>query len=117
MLCRTQRVTKRQFDEVMKKGRVVHSPLFLLRTFELGNLSKNPMPAKVASVAPVKIAKTAVARNKMRRKLYEAIKKISPIIKSSTTSIVFAKEPAMKAKGADIQAGVKEVFVKAGLLR
>lgn len=113
MLNRVQRVTKRQFDEVMKKGRVVHSPLFLIRILELGG----DIASRVAAVAPVKHAKTAVLRNSMRRKIYEGVKPILGELKPGLVMAIFAKDTALKTKSKEIHVGVKELFVKAGVLR
>jgi len=52
---------------VIEKGKIIHSPLFTLRY--LGD-----QPAvRFAAIMPKKIAKTAVARNTARRRVYAAI--------------------------------------------
>lgn len=72
---------------------------------------------RVAAVAPKKVAKTAVMRNKIRRKIYEALKVIKPTLKPSFHAIVLAKPAMMQKKQIEIVADMRELFVKANLLR
>lgn len=112
MLSRIQRVSTKQFEEIMKKGRVVHSPLFIARIVPL----ENAEPSKFAAVAPAKIAKTAVIRNRTRRVIYESIRSFLSDIKDGNIVAVFAKPPLLTAGSKEIRVGLKELFVKAGLL-
>ena len=112
MLKRSNRLSTKQFTEVMEKGRVTHSPLFIMRTLgmqvvsskekgvrskEDGVRSKRPagragggskgentrLDIRIAAVAPKKVAPTAVLRNGIKRHIYEAVQ---PLIASITTS-------------------------------
>ncbi len=112
MLSRSQRVTTKEFEEVLQKGRVAHSPLFVIRFSQGGEGA-----ARVAAVAPQKIAKTAVIRNKTRRKVYAIVHGLSAQLKSGLTIIIFAKQPALAAKPAELKEALQGVFVKAGVLR
>lgn len=122
--------------EVMEKGRVTHSPLFIMRTLqhkEDGVRSKRPagragggskgentrLDIRIAAVAPKKVAPTAVLRNSIKRHIYEAVR---PLIASITTSagqgihiIIFAKAEAVKTDFKAIVADLKALFVKARL--
>ncbi|MFA6143013.1 MAG: ribonuclease P protein component [Candidatus Omnitrophota bacterium] len=115
MLPRSQRLSVGQFGIVMEKGRVFHSTLFLIRVLKTGS------GIKVAAVAPQKAAKKAVDRNKMRRKIYEAV--VPPLSKYDGKSatgyhvIVFAKPAAAAAEFKDIVSDINTVFVKAGILK
>jgi ribonuclease P protein component len=141
MLKRSNRLSTKQFLEVMEKGRVTHSPLFVMRTLgtqvvsikEDGVRSKRPagragggskgentrLDIRIAAVAPKKVAPTAVLRNSIKRHIYEAVQ---PLIASVTTSagqgihiIIFAKTEAVKADFKGIAADLKSLFVKARL--
>ena len=111
MLPSSQRLSAEQFELVMKGGRVSHSSLFLMRAMKAKGGKKG-----VAAVIPMKIGKTAVIRNKFRRKIYAATAKVFGKILPETQAIVFAKADLLKAKQADIETDVKELFVKARLL-
>lgn len=103
MLPRSSRVTTKRFDAIMKEGRVMHSPLFILRVI------KNTEKTRVAAVVPKKIAKTAVLRNKLRRFMYDSAR---PVIKEVGTegpsgthnfeAIIFAKQALAELKKSDL---------------
>jgi len=118
MISRSHRLSTEQFNEVIKKGRVAHSPLFLMRALQTGE-----GPARVAAAVPVKVARKAVSRNAMRRKVYEAVRTLLSDIKEGLHVILFAKTinaPTDLKKpltGALISNDLKGLFVKAGILR
>ena len=111
MLSRLQRLSTEQLLVVIEKGRVVHSPLFVLRVLPSTGATR------IAAIAPKKFAKTAVSRNKIRRSIYNAVRPIFPTINKSVHVAIFAKPEILKADSANIASGVKDVFVKAGLLK
>ena len=95
----------------MEKGRVFHSSLFLIRVV-------SGMPdTRIAAVAPQKVSKTAVVRNRIRRKTYEAVRNIKPSIIQGVHVAVFAKPSILNTKQVVIASDIKDLFVKAGLLR
>lgn len=111
MLPSSQRLSVEQFNDVMKRGKVSHSPLFIIRTVKVDGKTA------ISAVAPQKIAKKAVERNKIRRIMYETI---MPLMKSVVTGyniVIIAKDTAVNAKFNDLLDGMKEIFVKAGLLK
>jgi ribonuclease P protein component len=73
--------------------------------------------ARIAAVAPVKIAKTSVARHRIRRRIYEATRSYVPKLAPGTTVLVFAKQPVIEATLPDLRQAISDIFVKAGLLR
>lgn len=74
-------------------------------------------PAKLAAVAPVKAAKTAVLRHRVRRKIYEAARPLVARLPGACTVLVFAKAAALERPVAEMRADLEALFVKAGLLR
>lgn len=74
MISKRNRVTRKEVEKVWKDGRFVRSTTFSLKYLLLGG---NFTP-RVAFVAPKKVAKTAVLRNKMRRQGYSAIRPFIP---------------------------------------
>ena len=95
----------------MKNGRVSHSPLFLLRALS------GSSDTRISTTVPVKIAKTAVQRNKFRRKLYEAVRPLVSNIVPNTHIAIIAKPQTLQSTQKALEAEVKDVFVKAKLLR
>ncbi len=146
MLSRSQRLSTAQFNYVMEKGRAFHSTLFLLRTCAVPNTNLKtsvviPMPdlskggkleirpqdkligiskdrlTRIAAAVPNKVGKRAVDRTRMRRKIYGAVQSFKPNIKSGQLVIVFAKTTSLTATTDLLNREMKEIFVKAGLMR
>ena len=70
----------------------------------------------MAAVVSKKVQKTAVGRNRLRRRIYECVRSIGlPEVKSHI--IIFGKEASVKAAHADLKKDLHDVFVKAGILR
>lgn len=108
---KSRRLTAGQFKEVMEKGKISHSPLFLLRAMS-GNRDE-----RVAAVAPQKIFKSAVIRNKVRRRVYEAARETLSLIRPGVHMIVFAKSSVLTASSREMIADIRGLFVKAGILK
>lgn len=96
----------------MAKGRVVHSPFYMLRCLVIPGKS-----TKISAVVPEKVGKTSVIRHRMRRKIYESLRPIMSSIPAGLYAIVFAKAVAMKPEDPEIDAHIRELFVKAGVLK
>lgn len=96
----------------MEKGRVYHSSLFLLRV-----VTKDEGKARFAAVAPVKIAKKATERNRIKRLIYEAISSLYKSLNQPVWVVVIAKVPALTAGLPIFSQEMKEIFVKARLLK
>lgn len=91
----------------------MHSPLFLVRILNKGGAS----PARFAAVVPVKVAKTSVLRHLVRRRTYEAVRPLMARVSPGNSVILFAKPPALPLKPAEMQPEIRNIFVKAGILR
>jgi ribonuclease P protein component len=112
MLKKSSRLTTKQFNEVMQNGKVFHTPFFTARFHSI-----DTRPVGMAAVAPVKIAKTAVLRNRVRRRIYSAVKPFIENI-SGCRIILIAKPPLLKDESMDVIRGdLRGLFVKAGVLR
>jgi ribonuclease P protein component len=111
MLPNSQRLSTKQFEEVLKKGRVAHNPLFWLRTLKIqGN-------TKVSVICPQKIAKSAVKRNEIRRRIYNQIRLFVNNLLTEYQCIVCPKETINKSSDQQINEAIKDIFVKGGLLK
>ncbi len=111
MLPKTKRLTTKSVDLVMEKGRMTHSPLFVIKSISTQETSRFSVSV------PKKVAKTAVQRNKIRRQVYSAIKKIESQIKPGHTGMVIAKTGAEKLPFESLVSEIKDIFVKSGFLK
>ena len=110
MIKKSQRLSLKQFEDVMQKGRVFHSSLFLLRV-TTGN-----QDTRISAVAPLKIAKKAVVRNRIRRKIYTAVRPLAAKISDGAYGAIFAKKNVGPIDMEAITVDLLELFTKARLL-
>lgn len=106
MLPKKKRVTKDIFQDIMDKGNVVHGSFFILRYL------KQDIP-QYAVVAPKKIAKTAVKRNSLRRKVYNTLRLYDL---KSNAGIFFYKKEALLASPTDIKNDIDSILKKARII-
>lgn len=108
-------------NEVMEKSRPLHGECVSIRVFSGDGSSKS---AGFAVVASKKVAKTAVDRNRIRRRVYAAIrktdffqkmdKKDSPRQAHQTHCVVFAKTTALEAPLQSLTTELNTLFIKSG---
>jgi ribonuclease P protein component len=110
MLKKSSRLTKRQFDEIMKKGRVAHSSLFLMR------FTDNNKDKRISAVAPLKVAKKAVERIRIRRKIYNALESVLKSVSAGTHAALFAKKDISLEDNESLASDIRQLFVKARVL-
>lgn len=111
MLPRSARLSVVQFNLVMEKGKATHSPFFVVRVLKMEGATR------IAATVPVKVCKKATSRNKLRRQIYEAVQLVRGSLVSGVQAIVFAKKGAETASFEDLSKSLKEIFVKAGLMK
>lgn len=112
MLQKKHRLSKKQFDSIMSQGKAIHSPFF---TF-VYSLNKAESMGLV-SVAPKKISKTAVERNKIRRRIYGSIERVIGNTLIPIQGIFLAKAGVIKVDYKSLDEGVRQIFVKLGFLK
>jgi len=116
MFPKKNRITKREFDELMKNGRVFHSPLFSLR---FGNKKNDDIP-KFAFVISKKVAKNASDRNILKRRGFHALRElIFPLSvekRSGHMVAFFFKKEAIGLKFKDIKKDMEILLKKNGVL-
>lgn len=76
-----------------------------------------PGSKRFAAVAPTKIEKTAVGRNRLRRKMYALVRELNSSVANGVQALIFAKAGAKSASPSDLRTDLRTLFVKAGLLR
>jgi len=123
MLSREHRLDSEGVSLVMSKGRVVTSPSFLFRVLE----SKNAGTFKLAAVAPKKIFKTAVLRNKVKRRTRAALfsvlkhaglmaKNNAVAVRSAFFGIFIANQQVLTAPFSQLTDEIQFIFEKSGIL-
>lgn len=103
MLPKKKRVTKDLFQNIIKTGRTISSPLFLFRYIP----QKTP---QYAFVAPKTVAKQAFLRNKLRRQGYSALRQNPKI--PNVLGVFFYKKGSKEATFKTIRDDVSTVLTK-----
>lgn len=99
MLKRENRITRRKdFEEVKKKGRIYHSPLFGVLVLKTGDKTK-----EFGIVISKKISKKAVERNKVKRLLAEGIRKNLGKINEGYRMVFLVKATILGKKSEEIE--------------
>lgn len=96
----------RDFALLSQRGFVVFSPYFTMRFRKHGELTK------VGFVASAKIFKTAVARNRVKRRLREAIRLIKDQWPFGYDILFIAKPDAVRVDFKDLQSVLIRAFEK-----
>ena len=114
MLKSCHRLSTKQFVEVMEKGKIYTSPLFVARVLENKKLGVRIQElGGISAVASKKVAPTAVMRNKLRRQIYSAVYQLQPAMIQGVSVIIFAKNETSKAQISEMTTDLKNLFSKA----
>ena len=96
---------------------VLERSLFSTSThFSLRFRKKNQETSGFSVVVSKKIEKTAVRRNLLKRRVYEAIQKLLPHQTEVVQGVVFAKKGSNKLSFKEIEEEIKTLFKKAKLI-
>jgi ribonuclease P protein component len=82
---------KKDFDDIFKKGKAIKGSFLIIRF-----LRNNKDRSRFAFIVSKKVSLKAVDRNKIRRRLSEAVKKYKEIL--AGTDIIFIVLPQAKLK-------------------
>jgi ribonuclease P protein component len=107
MLPRKQRIRKNSFRDLLGGGRSATSGPLTVRVY--GGLKSET--AQVAVIVSKKIAKTAVLRNKMRRRVYSALRPLISTLKSNRY-LVYSKKEILDISFDELKKVCKEVLSK-----
>lgn len=102
MLSKRKRLDKTLFNETMKKGVIIHGQFFVFRYLR-------QKTQKYAFIVPKNLAKSAVLRNKLRRKGYNILKTIDLPL---GVGIFFYKKIAIPHKNLDFKGDILNVLKK-----
>jgi ribonuclease P protein component len=111
MIPSSRRLTTALFKEVILKGKPLHSPIFVLRMLVSQGTSRFSVSV------PKKVAKSAVLRNKIRRRLYSALQPTIPHIKAGIQGVFMVKQVILGMSFENIVKNLQDFFGKSGLLK
>ena len=111
MLPSSKRLTIPLFKNVIDKGKIFHSPIFIARLVKVDGTSRFSL------AVPKKIAKKAVDRNRIRRRVYSALQSLHSRLPSGIHGVFIIKSAILKSSFSDIVGTLRSFFVKNGLLK
>lgn len=107
MLPKTDRLRRaKDFALLSQKGRVIYSPFYALR------LRPTQVATKVGFVTSTKIFKTAVKRNRAKRRLREILRAVKTEWPKNVDLLFILKYEVLAAKHEELLASVKRSFEK-----
>ncbi len=103
---------KKDFQEIIKKGKKVEKEFLVLK------FSENPLKdvTRIGFIVSQKISKKAFLRNKIKRRLREAVKNNLSNMKSGYDLIFFTKKAIKEKDFLEIEKIVKQTLKQAKLL-
>lgn len=112
MLAKQHKVNRKAFETVFKKGSAFHSSHFSLRVVT----QTGARTYAAAFVVPKKVEKGAVARNRMRRRCYYAIRSVSGAFVKQFTAVFVVKKTLRSLPLAALREEVTLLLGKAGVM-
>lgn len=107
MLPKAERLRRaKDFALLSQKGRVIYSPFYALR------LRPTQTATKVGFVTSTKVFKTAVKRNRCKRRMREVLRLAKTEWPKNVDLLFILKYEALEAKYEDLVASVKRSFEK-----
>lgn len=113
MLPRKNRISRKDFPAHKVQGFRVFAPLFTA-VFYKAVLGVKESHASV--VVSKKTAKTAVVRNKLRRRFYDLLAPYFKILPTPITVVIYPKAEAIKAQFSALNEDVKNALNKAKII-
>lgn len=108
MLPRPHRLTKKKdFDLTYQQGKAVGGRLFLIR-FK----SNQEGRIRVGIVISKKVAKKAVTRNKLKRRIREIVRSVALERKENVDLVIIAKKAATNASYLELESEWKNILSK-----
>lgn len=99
---------------IYRQGKMARGPLFAVKS--LPNPKRRGY--RVAVVVSRKVNKSAVARNRMRRRLYELVRELEPgITQPFDIVITVFQDSLLQAQHKELQGQLKKLFKDAGILK
>lgn len=101
-----------QFRQLIKSGAAAHGTFFFLRYART-----NEKNTRVAFVVSGKVVKTIVARNKLKRRMREIVRRGLPMLVPGYDILLVAKKGAPNLSFAELNDSLYTIFTKARLIK
>lgn len=111
MLPSSQRLTTQTYTPIALRGMPFHTKSIL---FKLSKPQQGQI--KCAVTVSKKIAKTSVARNQLRRRIYSVLSSLLPSITPGVQMVVIAKQGILNLSFKELSAQIKEGLVISGVI-
>ncbi|HEY4494807.1 MAG TPA: ribonuclease P protein component [Candidatus Paceibacterota bacterium] len=111
MLRSSKRLTTSLVKEVVNKGKIFHSPVFVLKALKNKDLSRFSI-----SVSK-KVAKNAVDRNKIRRRMSSILRTLYSSIYVHVDGVFLMKLQSKEMSFKELKNEVQSSFVKFGFIK
>lgn len=115
MIPQKNRVSRKEFPSYKEMGTRSFSPLFSVVFYK--NKDILVKESKVSVVVSKKTAKTAVVRNRLRRRFYDLFQPYLNVLNSVTTIVVYPKKEAEKAKFSVLQKEVEKTLKQTKVIK
>ncbi len=109
MLSKAERLTVHDI-QALSQGKSVFTTLISMRYIPT-------VTTKVSVTVSKKVAKTAVSRNRIRRRLYTATAPLLPLIKKPSYILLMPKAECATIPFETLKNEVKNIYIKAGLFQ
>lgn len=106
MLSKKNRITRSEFEGIIKTGKRFYSPIFTLYVKKEEKITTK----KIAFSVSKKICKSAVERNKLRKQGYGAMREFLNKIKPGLSLVFVYKKGTQTPKYKEIKEDVKELL-------
>lgn len=115
MLPKKNRIPRKDFPAHKAQGLRVFSPFFSIVIYQSKETTTKESRASV--VVSKKTAKTAVARNTLRRRFYDILAQYFKGVPTPVTVVIYPKTDAQKAKFSILKLEMGKAFKQAKLIK
>lgn len=120
MLPRQNRLKKKEIEKVLREGKTFRSVFLILKIVKadkrgLTGKGKESV-SRFAVIVPIRVAKKAAKRNKLRRQIRESLRKKLQLIKPGWDGVFLSLPEALKKDYWHIDREVNKLLIKSEIL-
>ena len=113
MLPRKSRLTKgKDFKEVARKAKSIHSHLFLIKA-----LFSPEVTTRFGIIVSTKVSKKATIRNRIKRQVREIIRRELPRVKNNYNVMIIVKDSIINKNFQELAKDLSNLLIKSHLLK
>lgn len=113
MLPQKNRISRKDFPAHKVQGSRVFNPLFTAVFYK----NMGAVESRVSVVVSKKTAKSAVARNTLRRRFYDLLASYLKGFTAPTTIVIYPKAEAQKTQFSALKTEIEKAIKQAGLIK